>query len=336
MVASTLSGRQWRYDVGSNVADPTSSSRGHLALPSRRAALRLGAAGAASLLSACAEGEQVGVSSPSPEGPAGGAPPPTAAGTEAATPAATTPSSPAAVTPPREEIVDAFAGHRPAVFGLDVPGVVLRHSGEGVALTFDLCGGPQGESFDHDLWALLQDLEIASTFFVNSRWLEANPSLARELGADPLIEIANHGHEHRPLTVDGRAAYGIAGTRDAGAAFDEVTASVDGLTDVSGAAPLWFRSGTAHCDDVGVRIAEAVGQVVVNFSINGDAGATFSARQVAIEVDRAGNGDIVIAHANRPGSGTAGGLARALPAMLERGVTFVRLADVLPSIRIPS
>ncbi|MDO5740826.1 MAG: polysaccharide deacetylase family protein [Ornithinimicrobium sp.] len=243
-----------------------------------------------------------------------------------------TPSAPA--LPTREDVVHTFGAQAPATFGLEVPGILLSHAGAGVALTFDLCGGPHGESFDHALWTLLQKHGIASTFFVNSRWLTANPSLARELAADPMIEIANHGHEHRPLTVDGSAAYGIRGTRDAGAAYDEVAAPVAALTKLSGTAPLWFRSGTAHCDDVGVRISEALGQRVVNFSINGDAGATFSAGQVATEVGRAGDGDIVIAHANQPGSGTAAGMALALPEMLARGVTFARLADVLPAASV--
>lgn len=324
--------------MGADAADRVVGRRGRPVTLNRRGALRLSAVAAASLLTAC-EGNQAREASPSTKTSPQSTSSPVSAETsdvEGVTSEATPSAPPAAAVPSREEIVDTFAGRVPSTFGLEVPGVVLRHPGKGVALTFDLCGGPQGEKFDHDLWTLLQDLAIASTFFLNSRWLEANPTLARELGADPLIEIANHGHEHRPLTVDGRAAYGIGGTRDAGAAYDEVAAPVAALTDAGGAAPLWFRAGTAHCDDVGVRIAEALGQVVVNFSINGDAGATFSAQQVATEVNRARDGDIVIAHGNRPGSGTAGGLARVLPAMLDRGATFVQLVDVLPSIRNPS
>lgn len=306
----------------------------------RRGVLRLGVAGLASVLSACADAdpdrdrarERPLSTQPSTDGASAT----TASGTSDSqaepTEAATTPSAPA--LPSREDIVRTFGAQAPVTFGLEVPGIVLSHAGAGVALTFDLCGGPQGESLDHQLWKLLQKHGIPSTFFMNSRWLKANPSLARELAADPKIEIANHGHEHRPLTVDGSAAYGIRGTRDAGAAYDEVGAPVGALTKLSGSAPLWFRSGTAHCDDVGVRIAEALGQRVVNFSINGDAGATFSAQQVATEVGRAGNGDIVIAHANQPGSGTAAGMALALPEMLARGVTFARLADVLSAASV--
>lgn len=318
--------------MSSGVSEPPGRRSQNPAELDRRGALRLGAASVASFTAACAEPEEAPKPSSAQTSAAGGSPT-TEAGTgdvEAATTESTT-TAPSADLPPREDIVRRYAEHDPAAFGLEVPGVVLRHPGPGVALTFDLCGGPQGDQLDHDLWTLLQDHKVASTFFVNSRWLDANPSLARELGADPLIEIANHGHQHRPLSVDGRAAYGIRGTRDAGMAHDEVAEPVAALTDVGGTAPLWFRSGTAHCDDVGVRIAESLGQRVVNFSINGDAGATFDAQQVSTDVGRAGDGGIVIAHANQPGSGTAAGLALALPALLDRGVTFVGLADVLPS-----
>jgi peptidoglycan/xylan/chitin deacetylase (PgdA/CDA1 family) len=40
---------------------------------------------------------------------------------------------------------------------------------------------------------------VPATLFVNARWIEANPRQFRQLAADPLFEIANHGTEHRPL-----------------------------------------------------------------------------------------------------------------------------------------
>lgn len=67
----------------------------------------------------------------------------------------------------------------------------------------------------------------------------------------------------------------------------------------------------------------------VNFTVNGDGGATFSAATVAAEVGRVVPGDIVISHFNRPAAGTASGYSRALPQLLDRGVTFTRLGDVL-------
>jgi hypothetical protein len=46
----------------------------------------------------------------------------------------------------------------------------------------------------------------------------------------------------------------------------------------------------------------------------------------------AGPGDIVIAHFNRPGSGTAAGFRQALPRLHGGGIEFARLGDVLPAL----
>ena len=63
---------------------------------------------------------------------------------------------------------------------------------------------------------------VGPTLFVNARWIEANLRKFRRLAADPLFEIANHGTEHRPLSVTGRSAYGIAGTSSVAQVVDEV------------------------------------------------------------------------------------------------------------------
>ena len=120
---------------------------------------------------------------------------------------------------------------------------------------------------------------MPATLFVNARWIEANPRKFRQLAADPLFEIANHGTEHRPLSVTGRSVYGIAGTSSVAQVVDEVAVNQRLITHLTGAAPAFFRSGTAHYDDVAVRVVNDLGLQVVNFDVLGDAGATYSANQ---------------------------------------------------------
>lgn len=172
---------------------------------------------------------------------------------------------------------------------------------------------------------MLEREQVPATLFLNSRWIEANPALAGELAANPAFLIGNHGTKHKPLSVTGREAYGIAGTPDASAAAQEVWGNHVILTELCGAPPQWFRSGTAHYDDVAIRIVEALGERVAGFSVNGDGGATFTASQVETETAAAEAGDIVIAHFNQPGSGTADGMAAAIRALKRRGATFVTL-----------
>lgn len=234
--------------------------------------------------------------------------------------------------PARDQVVAEFGARRPLQWGLNVAGVVTRLPAgtAGTALTFDLCGGPGGSGFDHELVGLLRRQSVKATFFLNSRWITANPGLARELAADPLFEVANHGTSHQPLSLTGRSAYGIRGTRGAAEVYEEVAGNQDLMTTRFGAAPTCFRPGTAFYDEDAAELVRRLGLTPVNFSINGDAGATFTPAQVAASVSRAGAGDIVISHANQPGRGTAAGYARALPLLLGRGTTFVQLSDVLP------
>lgn len=288
----------------------------------RRAFLLMAAAG---LVAACA-----------PSADPGARPRPRASGTVAAprTPAPVAPTAPppaAPVVPTRADVVARYAGVAPTAFGLDVPGVVNRLPTDErvVALTFDACGGARGSGYDEALIETLRTTGTPATLFLNQRWVLAHPDLTAQLAADPLFELANHGTTHLPLSVRGAAAYGIPGTTGPGEVFDEVTGNLRTLTEVTGAPPRFFRSGTAHYDDVAVRIAGDVGATVVNFDVNGDAGATSGPQQVAAALRTVFPGSIVIGHMNQPTGGTAAGVAAALPRLTADGFRFVRLSDHL-------
>ena len=216
----------------------------------------------------------------------------------------------------------------PTAWGLEVEEVVLRSESPSVVLTLDACGGPGGEGVDTDLIELLRAQAVPATLFLNARWIEANRAVVDDLAGDDLFELANHGTRHLPLSVSGREAYGIPGTRSVAEAVDEVYGNHELMTAVTGSAPRFFRPGTAYFDDVAVDLVRELGEVPVNFDVNGDAGATFSAAQVAAAVGMVRPGSIIIGHMNQPGGDTAEGLAVALPQLLAAGHTFARLGDV--------
>lgn len=286
----------------------------------RRAFLLMAATGLAAACTSVAEPRERRTTAPT------SGPPDTAS---PSAPPSAAPSTP--VGPTRDDVVARYAGVAPTAFGLDVPGVVNRLPTQErvIALTFDACGGPRGSGYDAALVDTLRTTGTPATLFLNQRWVLTHPDLVTDLAADPLFELANHGTAHQPLSVRGTAAYGIVGTADPGAAFDEVTGNRRTLTEVFGVAPRFFRSGTAHYDDVAVRIAGDIGETVVNFDINGDAGATFGAQQVAAALRSASAGSIVIGHMNQPGGGTAAGVAAALPRLTAEGFRFVRLSEHL-------
>ena len=285
------------------------------------------AAGVSGLLSACSVGNRDPLQMDRPSG-ATPTTTDTAVVTAPATGSAPSSSGPAArVT--RGEIESRYAATAPQVWGLDVPGVItrLRGAGKALALTFDACGGPGGHGYDAALIGFLRQEQIPATLFVNARWIDANPGVFGDLAADPLFDIANHGTRHLPLSVRGRSAYGIRGTSDVGEVYDEVDGNARKLLGLVGHPVRFFRSGTAHYDDVATRIVHDLGEQVIGFEVNGDAGATFTSRQVAEALDTVRPGSIVIAHMNHPGHGTAAGMRAALPALKSAGYRFVHVTD---------
>jgi peptidoglycan/xylan/chitin deacetylase (PgdA/CDA1 family) len=231
----------------------------------------------------------------------------------------------------RAQVVAQYGDLRPHSWGFGGPGVVrdLHMSRRVIALTFDACGGRGGSDYDQALIGFLRRREVPATLFLNSRWIDANPAVFRQLAGEPLFEIANHGTRHLPLSVTGRSAYGIPGTRNAGEVYDEVARNQAKLTRLLGVSPRFFRAGTAYCDDVAARIVTAMADRLVSFSVNGDGGATFTPEQVRSTVTAATGGSIVICHMNHPRSGTAQGIAAAVPRLMAAGYRFVRLSDEL-------
>lgn len=243
-----------------------------------------------------------------------------------------TPSHGHPMVPTREETIARYAGSPAREWGFAVTGVLTHASGAspGAALTFDACGGPGGTGVDLSLIAVLRRLHVPATLMLNGRWVQANAGIAAELAADPLFEIQSHGMSHQPLSTTGRAAYGIPGLTDVGAVYDELVSASPILTRLTGKPVRFFRSGTAFCDEVAAAIAIDLGTPIVNFTVNADAGATFTPAQVATQLASVGPGDVVISHMNKPGSGTADGYAIALPTMMDKGVQFVTLSQVFP------
>ena len=194
-------------------------------------------------------------------------------------------------------------------------------------LTFDACGNPEAgaasNGFDKELVDFLRERRVQATLFISRRWATARPRLAAALAEDPLFEIGNHGTLHRPVAVDGRAAYGIAGTASAAEAVGEVWENTLHLERLVGRRPTLFRSGTAHYDDVGVAIVRSLGQLPV--------GLRHERRLRRVGVGRDGHRP-----AARPGPGRDRAGARQPAARLDgRGRAGRRPADAARRLGLP-
>jgi peptidoglycan/xylan/chitin deacetylase (PgdA/CDA1 family) len=234
--------------------------------------------------------------------------------------------------PSQDRITAEFFGRLPSYWGLEAPKVpkTLPDPAAGIALTLDFCGGPGGNGTDHAVLHMLQRLHIPATLFLNARWTHTNPAQTRDLAANPLFELANHGTRHTPLSVTGKTAYGIPGTNSSAEVYEEIMANDALLTAITGQRPRFFRPGTAFLDDIAAEITLALGSIPAGFSINADGGATYPPASVASETAKARPGDIILAHGNHPGAGTASGLSAAIPALLEKGYSFTTLGAAFP------
>jgi hypothetical protein len=74
-----------------------------------------------------------------------------------------------------------------------------------------------------------------------------------------------------------------------------------------------------------VQIVHDLGLTPVGFAVNADNGATSPAAAVGAAITRAAPGSIVLAHMNRPQSGTAAGVADAITSLIGAGWEFVPL-----------
>lgn len=222
-----------------------------------------------------------------------------------------------------------FSGATPTMWGDRVSGVRTRldTTEKVIALTLDACGSPNGKGVDAGLMAFLIANKIPATLFINGRWIDANPELFRQLAANPLFEIANHGIRHKPASVTGRSVYGINGTRNVAEVVEEIELNARKIETISGTRPKLYRSGTAYYDEIAVQISRDLGHEVAGYSLLGDAGATWSAAQVKAALLKATPGDIALLHMNHPEAGTGAGIAAAVPELQRRGFRFVRMSD---------
>lgn len=192
-----------------------------------------------------------------------------------------------------------------------------------VALTLDACGG----SFDADIIQYLTAQKIPATIFVTQRWLNKNPIAFAELKSrSDLFDIEDHGARHVPAVVGpGRQVYGIAGSPDMEHLKQEVAGGADAIEKLGGAKPRWYRGATAEYDRDAIDTIKSMGYKIAGFSVNADAGATLSRSSIVKRLKAVKNGDIIIAHMNKPRSDSAEGLSDGLSWLTARGFRFIKL-----------
>ena len=222
------------------------------------------------------------------------------------------------------QMVQAVPSHRPVEIHDRIVSVASQSNR--VALTLDACSG----AFDADLIDFLIRNRIPATLFATKKWLLRNPIGTALLKANlDLFDIEDHGENHIPAVIGaGRKVYGIPGEPDVLHLRREVLEGAKAIEAATGVPPHWYRGATAVYDQAASDEIRRMGFKIAGFSVNADAGATLSQRQIIDRLKHVKGGDVIIAHMNKPAGDTAEGLSVGLLDVLRRGLVFVRLDEV--------
>jgi peptidoglycan/xylan/chitin deacetylase (PgdA/CDA1 family) len=188
-----------------------------------------------------------------------------------------------------------------------------------------------GEHFDNpQLIAALRAFKVPATVFMTGRWADEYPKEAKDIGQDPLFEVANHSYSHYAFTD---SCYGLptvpqermrAEVEEAYTAFKKAG--------VPHAMP-YFRFPGGCYDQQALRTLSAVGVTAVQWDVvSGDAFATDAdavARQVLEGVKP---GSVVVMHCTRSAAPvTEQALRTIVPELRKQGFRFVKVSEMIGS-----
>ena len=191
-----------------------------------------------------------------------------------------------------------------------------------IYLTFDACSG----ALDRRILNVLVTHKIPATIFVTRRWLRRNSAGIKILRSHQnLFQIENHGARHIPAVTNKRRVFGIRTAGNLAAVHREVQGGADAIKKTFHKRAVWYRGATARYSKDAYREITRMGYRIAGFTLNADQGASLSKRTTRRRLQRARNGDIVIAHINHPERASGAGIAAGIIELKKRGYHFSRL-----------
>jgi peptidoglycan/xylan/chitin deacetylase (PgdA/CDA1 family) len=210
-----------------------------------------------------------------------------------------------------------------------------------LALTFDLCQREHETSgYDAAIVNYLRAHGVRATFFAGGEWMQSHPEQTKQLMADPLFELGNHGWSHGNF-----ALLSAAEMRDqviwTQAQYERLREELHRAPCAASAGeaefakiprtPRVFRFPYGACRREALdRLAE-LGLPAVQWDVvTADSVRGRSARQIAAHIlAHAQPGSIVVCHANGRGRRTAEALPLVISPLVEKGYRFVTVSELL-------
>ncbi|MFF7186571.1 polysaccharide deacetylase family protein [Streptomyces sp. NPDC008222] len=244
------------------------------------------------------------------------------------------PSAPAAPSP--WTAVSRMPMLAPGSPGLTPVFLSARTQQKTVALTFDADmtadDGPRaahGERFDNPgLIATLRELKVPATLFMTGRWADQYPDEARDIGRDPLFEVANHSYSHYSFTD---RCYGLPVLPESKMRAD-VERAFTAIRKAGVARPMpYFRFPGGCYDNRALRALGPLGVTAIQWDVvSGDTFAA-DAGAVARRVLRGVRpGSVVIMHCTRSAAPvTEPAVRKLVPQLRRQGYRFVKVSGLV-------
>jgi peptidoglycan/xylan/chitin deacetylase (PgdA/CDA1 family) len=207
-----------------------------------------------------------------------------------------------------------------------------------VALTLDadmtsymktlLASGEVKSYYDNQLVDYLKETQTKATLFLTGMWIETYPDATKELGANPLFELADHSYSHRSFDGD---CYGL-GEFPNDEDYIEVEKTEKLLTTVGGVRNKLFRFPGGCYGQNDVTILHEKGLIPIQWDVEGRDGFNDNADSIITNVlSGVKNGSIIVMHMNGYPNDphTTYALSIIIPKLKERGFAFVKVSELL-------
>lgn len=202
-----------------------------------------------------------------------------------------------------------------------VPPVV--HSGPPdemrIALTFDAC--PTTSAYDERIARILTETKTPATIFLSGSWVKRSPEIVRELGSNPLFELANHSYTHKHMPRLKRDEQ----------ILEELLKTQAEIYEVTGKVPTYFRPPFGEFDTRLASLAGKAGLTTIEFDLPSGDPDEYATKPKVVDwvLKQARPGSIVVMHINHRQFPTGDALPEIIQGLRKRGYELVTVGQLL-------
>lgn len=204
-----------------------------------------------------------------------------------------------------------------SVFSKDEPTAVTKGNSDepNIALTFNISWG---EERVHEILEKLEENDVQATFFLSGEWAERHPKIVEKI-TEQSHEIGMLGYRYKSY-LDQKVEQVRKDILHAKEVFTKL-----GHEDMK-----YMRTPSGHFNKEIIDLAESLDLEVIHWNINTNDWTNPGTEEIVNTVMKeTDNGDIVLFHASDSVKQTDKALETILPALAEKGFTFVPISELI-------